>query len=132
MNDGSDEIRNSEDILDSRDIEQRLTYLDEFLEESYSCKLSDGEAKVKEELEQERNELQAFKDEVDSGEWDMGLTLIHEDYFEDYAKEQANSTIRDFNEYHWPFNCIDWEEAAEQLQQDYSEADFGSSTYYFN
>lgn len=30
----------------------------------------------------------------------------------------------------WPCNCIDWDEAAEQLQQDYTEVDFDGVTYW--
>ena len=30
----------------------------------------------------------------------------------------------------WPFNCIDWEKAAEELQQDYMSIDFDGVTYW--
>jgi hypothetical protein len=33
--------------------------------------------------------------------------------------------------YAWPRNCIDWKEAAEQLQQDYSCVEFDGTTYWY-
>lgn len=31
----------------------------------------------------------------------------------------------------WPYNCIDWEKAANELKQDYSTVDFEGETYYY-
>lgn len=76
--------------------------------------------------------LVAFRDEA-SGycDWHSGATLIRESYFEDYARELAEdlhgSEIRDAK---WPFSCIDWERAAEELRQDYTAAEFDGVTYY--
>ena len=31
----------------------------------------------------------------------------------------------------WPCNCIDWEQAAEELQVDYSTVEYDGETYYY-
>lgn len=66
------------------------------------------------------------------GDWQHGATLIRDEYFETYARETARETgsmTRD-QENTWPFDCIDWEKAALQLQMDYTSADFGGETYW--
>lgn len=74
--------------------------------------------------------LEAFIEEGSSS-WDDGETLVRESYFEDYARELAEDigALKDCN--HWPATCIDWEKAAEELQMDYTGADFDGVTYYF-
>lgn len=42
---------------------------------------------------------------------------------EDFARETAESLGEIDRNAHWPNNCIDWEEAARQLMQDYTEQD---------
>lgn len=42
---------------------------------------------------------------------------------EDFARETAESLGEIDRNAHWPNNCIDWEQAARELMQDYSEQD---------
>ena len=59
-----------------------------------------------------------------------GITLINDNCFEDYAEQTANDVCgEDFTK--WPLNCIDWEEAAELLKNDYSSIEIGEDTYYY-
>lgn len=80
--------------------------------------------------EEELAELETLENEV--SEFMHGETLISEDYFEDYAREMAEDihgrSIRDAK---WPFTCIDWSEAADELRQDYSETEYQGTTYLF-
>jgi len=83
----------------------------------------------------EIEELEALKDLQSeasySTDWKYGETLIHENYFETYARELASDIgAYDDRNVKWPFTCIDWEAAAEELKQDYSEVDFDGETYY--
>ena len=80
-------------------------------------------------------ELKALADFIDEGsdEWRHGETLIRDSYFEDYARELAEEIgATDEKAAHgWPLNCIDWEQAARELQMDYSGADFNGVTYWY-
>lgn len=85
-----------------------------------------------EEIETEWRETKAFIDEAEGyGDFRHGETLIRDDEFENYARELASDLgYTDQKADHWPFTCIDWEQAATELQQDYSSVEFGGYTYW--
>ena len=62
-------------------------------------------------------------------DWRCGMTFIRDDYFEEYARQLAEEMYID-SLYQWPFSCIDWDEAAHELQADYTIFDFGGVTYW--
>lgn len=64
------------------------------------------------------------------GDWSYGETLIHEAYFQRYAEELAKDTGAINEDSSWPNNCIDWEQAASELQVDYMSVDFDGETYW--
>ena len=76
----------------------------------------------------ELEELEALEGEI--SEFMHGEAMIPEDDFEDYARELAEDihrkAIRDAS---WPFTCINWSDAADELRQDYSEIEYQGSTY---
>lgn len=77
-------------------------------------------------------ELEALENEMDARTFRDGETLIPEDDFEEYARELAEDVHGDaVRNAEWPFTCIDWEQAARDLQQDYSTAEYQGETYYF-
>lgn len=80
---------------------------------------------------QELKSLKALEDDCTSSEWSSGLTLIHEDHFEDYAQELARDIGAINDQMSWPCNCIDWGQAAKELQSDYSVTQFGDQSYYY-
>lgn len=116
----SEEITGGEDILDPRDIAERLKYLTRERDELESSQLEEF-------LEDEIDALQEVVDE------DIDDTLVHEDYFQEYAEELAVDigAIDRRQRNHWPYTCIDWEQAAEELKQDYSVIDIRGGTYYY-
>lgn len=59
-----------------------------------------------------------------------GETLIHEDYFVEYAKELANDIGAVNADAGWPARHIDWEAAADSLKEDYEEFTVEGTTYY--
>ena len=74
--------------------------------------------------------LQAFEAEAEGyGDWRHGAQLIRDSYFEQYARDTAEElyNVRDAS---WPYTCIDWEKAAEELKQDYTSAEFDGVTYW--
>jgi len=114
-----------ENILDSRNLEDRINELEamrEGLEEDDSLDEFD-----REELE----DLIRARDEIGLEIWESGVILIHEGYFPDYTKQTAVETGAIHSAYDWPYNHIDWEEAAGELVQDYSQVTIYGDTYYW-
>jgi multidrug efflux pump subunit AcrA (membrane-fusion protein) len=64
------------------------------------------------------------------GDWSYGVTLVHESAFEDHAKQEAEDCGLLENCNKWPANCIDWEQAADELKADYTVIEWGDETYY--
>lgn len=69
-------------------------------------------------------------DEQWRGDW-YPLTLIADSYFEDYARELADDIGAINGDATWPNNCIDWERAASELQQDYSSVTVDGDDYWY-
>jgi hypothetical protein len=84
---------------------------------------------------EEADELKALKSLQDEGEgysdWNHGETLIRESYFESYARDLAEDlhgdAIRDAS---WPFDCIDWGQAVNDLKMGYTSVEFDGVTYW--
>lgn len=57
-------------------------------------------------------------------------TLIAEDYFETYARELAEDIGAVRSDAEWPIRHIDWEAAANELLDDYSEVTLEGHRYY--
>jgi len=74
--------------------------------------------------------LEALLDEIGS-ESSHGVTLIREDCFEEYARELADELGLIPDDVQWPFTCIDWERAADELRQDYSEVTFDGDEWLY-
>ena len=68
-------------------------------------------------------------DEQWRGNW-YPITLIRGSYFEDYARELAHDMRAGTDTEQWPYTCIDWEQAARELQQDYSSVEVNGITYW--
>lgn len=71
-----------------------------------------------------------------SPDWQYGEMLIRASYFKEYAQELAedccpvsgNSEAGKILQ-SWPYRCIDWEQAARELQMNYMTVDFGDVEY---
>lgn len=119
---------NSDNVIDSRDV---IAAIDELESEIESCEDADELADLQDEL----GKLKALAEEGEhnAGDWRHGATLIADGYFKEYAQQLAEDLgyLKDGN--HWPYNCIDWEKAASELQQDYTSytsLDFDGETYW--
>jgi hypothetical protein len=55
-------------------------------------------------------------------------TLIRDEYFEEFARQEADGMYGNLDG--WPFDHIDWETAAKELQADYLVVDIGEHTYW--
>lgn len=133
----ADAIDNSADIIDSRDVIARIDYLESERETVAETETTAPGALTLQEWDEgdEGEELKALKALADeasgSADWQHGEALIRDSYFEDYARDLAEDIYgRELGEAKWPFTCIDWEEAADQLKQDYFSVDFAGVTYW--
>lgn len=116
-------ISNYDDVIDSRDIIERIEELPN---------PDNGE----EITEAEQAELNALMDLSEEGQhysdWVYGATLIRDSYFETYTHELAEEVgAIDGNE-RWPLNCIDWERAARELKYDYDIITFDGVDYWIH
>lgn len=113
---GIREISNSQDVIDSRDVIARIEYLEGT------------------EDEEEQAELAVLKALAEEGEgspdWPHGETLIRDSYFKTYAQQLAEDCgmLKDTNT--WPGRCIDWDQAVDELKQDYISVSFDGVDYW--
>lgn len=120
----SNEITNDMDVIDSRDIIERIEELESFIEYNVN-ENSDDVIEWTEELEA----LKALAEEGEnySPDWEYGSTLIHEDYFEEYMDEMIQDC------YDLPKDLPFWMTVTydyNALKMDYTEIDFNGETYY--
>jgi hypothetical protein len=78
----------------------------------------------------ELNDLRDLRDQWPTPDNFEDVTLIHEDYFEQYAKEFAEDLGLFNDNTEWPFRHINWNRAADELQMDYYEVDYRGESYY--
>ena len=75
----------------------------------------------------ERASLQALLDQVSSSD----SYFVRDSYFVEYAQELAEDLCAARGTLvRWPFNCVNWQEAADELQQYYYDVDFDGVTYW--
>ena len=120
-------IDSSEDLIDSRDVIARIEYLEDEAEECAECK---AETCVDSDHAEYRT-LKALAEEAEgyASDWTYGATLIRESYFVTYAQELAEDIGAVKSDAEWPARHIDWEAAADELKQDYTEVEFDGVTY---
>lgn len=114
-------INNLQDVIDSRDVMDRIAYLEGLGDEV--------DAVEHEELQA----LQKLQEEAESSpDWGYGETLIRDTYFRDYAEELARDigALDVEGADQWPLRHIDWDEAARELKHDYFCVDFDGVEYW--
>lgn len=150
---------NSDDLIDSREIIERIEELEEDREaletaaeeatdaiddapaddsdEIYACTESLAAAQTglrewNDDNGAELAALQSLQSEAEgyADDWRHGATLIRDSYFETYAQEFADDIGAVDRNASWPLTCIDWEQAARELQADYTSVEFGGITYW--
>ena len=122
-----------EDLADATDDTSVLKDDEEVFELKET--LSNAETELEEwDESEESDELKILKELAEEGsyspDWSYGETLIRDSYFEEYAQELAEDCGMVQRGLGWPNSCIDWKQAAEELQQDYSQIEFGDVTYW--
>jgi hypothetical protein len=62
---------------------------------------------------------------------DMDVVIIEDGEFEEYAQDLAEDIGAIGPGAPWPVRCIDWAQAASELQQDYTSTTIAGTTYWF-
>jgi hypothetical protein len=139
------EISNSDDIIDSRDVIERIETLHSDAEGIWRDTFPTVELALDAELPEgfdpaawldswDAEEYRALVKLAEAGEgaadWEYGATLIRDSYFETYAEQLAEDIGAVAHGQGWPLNHIDWEAAADALKIDYSEIDFDGVAYW--
>jgi hypothetical protein len=122
---GSKSITNGADLIDSRDVVDRIAYLEDEAE-------AEGWATGFPEEAAELAALKALAEEAEGymPDWTYGATLIRDSYFLGYAKDWAEEIGTGGHNAPWPACHIDWEAAADALKQDYTLVDFDGVEYW--
>ena len=116
-------VNNMQDVIDSRDVIQRIEELTDIDPEEIG--LDDEEKEELVALEELAKEASDY-----APDWEYGEALIRDSYFEEYAQQLAEDCGMVNEAATWPNNCIDWERAARELQHDYTAVDFDGVTYW--
>ena len=121
-----------EDFLDIRDLIARFEYIENIRLEM--GQIDEWVDEYDDEFNILRDVLRELRgqggDEQWQGSW-YPCTLIKEDYFEEYARQLAEDVGSITDNMTWPCNFIDWQEAAEQLQMDYSSIEIAGTTFWY-
>jgi hypothetical protein len=150
----------NDDVIDVRDIIERvedlrgerdsaaMEHVDYCEEEGIEGTWDEGELKWGECNPEDARELAILEDflsdlkgyggdEQWEGDW-YPVTLVNSDHFTEYAQELAEEMAEPgMRDAPWPYRHIDWEAAANELQQDYSCVDLKpieggvAETYYY-
>jgi len=112
-------ISNYDDIIDSRDVIERIAELED----------DDNRS------ESDNKELAALNSLAEDAadycdDWEHGAFLIRYSFFKEYAQELADDIGAIDRNANWPTNCIDWDQAARELQIDYAAVEFDGITYW--
>ncbi len=140
---------NSDDVIDSLDVIARIEELeeletaisdarealgnaDEADREAAQAELDKAESAMDDADREELRILRALASEAEgyASDWEYGETLIRDSYFRTYAMDLAEDIGAVPKDVAWPCSCIDWDQAASELQQDYTAVDFDGVTYW--
>lgn len=102
--------------------------------EEYEGRLEAAKSDFGPKEEAELKALEDLRDEIGEGKRginDEGGPFVHENDFEDYARELAEDIGAIPEGLGWPCTCIDWERAADELKMDYSSIEWNGVTYFY-
>jgi len=119
----TDAIDNSREVIDSRDVIERIDYL-AYMDDEPEADRDADEWK-------ELTTLRALMEEAEgySPDWKYGATLVSDSYFTEYAEEMLKDCGTIPKDLPW-YVEIDWEKTASHIQQNYTSVEFDGATYW--
>lgn len=130
VNYAESELEEAQEALgheDLKDNQEALADAQEALEDAQEA-LEAAQEELKdwrEEFAAPLTELKKFLEGMES----YGDFAISENYWREYANQQIDEALGDGAQ-NWPFNCIDYEQARNALEADYSGVEFAGVTFY--
>lgn len=123
------------DVFDVRDVFERLDYLNDILEDATE---EQAETSGLSDEWSERVKISTFLDDVRrhggdaqyNGDWYPAF-FVADSHFTDYAREFADDVGAVNRDLEWPYTCIDWEKAAQELQTDYSSINIDGADFWY-
>ena len=122
----TDEISNSQEVIDSRDVIKRIEELEDLI--SDNKKLPKKEREDLTEEEEELSVLKDLEDQANTPNWKDGEVLIRENYFVKYVEEMLVDIGDLPKDIPW-YIVIDWDATAENVKADYMSVDFAGVEY---
>ncbi len=119
-------IVTSDDVLDSRDIQERIDELADML--------ADVEDEDRADYADEIDELRIWdelKKATDGAGWEYGIVLIRDSYFRQYSQDLAEDIGAIDRNANWPLTHIDWAGAADDLRVDYTGVEIDGADYWY-
>ena len=128
-------ISNHDSLIDIRDVIARVEHLRALRTPGPVDLGEDDNEQGQDDLFAELTELETLLDDLSGnggdeqweGDW-YPVTLIRDSHFRDYAQDFADDIGRISDSAEWPHTCIDWDQAARELQMDYSSTTFNGTT----
>ncbi len=111
-------------MIDTRDL---LDEMEELEAASELGRLGDTDQERLDALRVLRDEIEDYSDDSFSD----GIFLIPESDFVEYAREFAEDVGLVKDDVSWPYTCIDWDKAADELRMDYSLVTFDGVDYLY-
>lgn len=122
-------ISNYNDVIDSRDVIERIEELESALAEFLDATDGDDTENFPEWEELETLKALAAECSSLSADWEFGETLIRYSHWLDYVQEMLEDCGTLPKGLPW-YICIDWEATSENIAQDYTTVDFDGVDYY--
>lgn len=122
---------NTQDTIDVRDLIERYETLEDEVTSSDADTVSADTLAESLTLAAILDELMGNGgDEEWRGDW-YPQTLIRDSYFKSYAQELAEDCGLIDSGAQWPNTCINWDQAARELQYDYTSCEIDGVTYWY-
>ena len=116
------EITKYDDVIDSRDVIQRT---EELTDRNADGALDPSEVDELGDLLDLAKQCEGYVDD-----WVHGAQLIRATHFKSYAMDLAEDCGMLEKGAAWPYTCIDWNQAADELKMDYTSVQFAGIEYF--
>lgn len=137
MTTATERITNDQDYIDVRDVIARVEHLEQ-LRQPGPVDLGDDNDTAQDDLFMELAMLESLLSDLEGnggdeewrGSW-YPIGLVRDSYFKDFAQQEAEDLDLIKSDARWPYTCIDWDQAADELKSDYSTVEFDGVTYWY-